>query len=234
MDALVDIFYYDFLLSKVIELYHHRASIDCIIPYLKIATVMSKKFRDDKIPMDTQVYLKEIYVKIIQYVTHYIGSKNESLDPKSSCKLIDCIRSAVVEMPDLSTDQEFLKLVVTAFAIFSKVQNQKIDIQKIKDSKENTEKSYLNGIGGNVNFTQNIQYVNFITESLKDFSFDLINQYTELINKFQSCNLIDYLKTIQLGNPVMKKFSIFIKDKIDNERDENITNRKSPGEKIKW
>lgn len=161
-------------------MYHSNDPINTIIPYLKIATVMSKKFRDDKVPMDRQAYLKEVYVKAIQVVKHCISGK----DNKSPAKLIDCIKGVISELPALASDSDFIKIRNVAFCIF---------IGKTNGVNMNDEER--------INFEEYMKYI-------KESGFESL-EFTEL-------NLLLHLKTIKLDNPVMKKFVMSIKTRIDD------------------
>ena len=251
MDALVDIFYYDFILSKIIEMYHENESIETIIPYLKLATVMSKKFRDDKITMDSQVYIKEIYVKIIQFIKHYVSVKNETKDHKSPNKLIECIQSAISELPELQEDANFLKLCSLAFAIYSKQEEKDTyllqSIQKENGVNKNTENMSQNKAAmeklQKINLAQEVAtcdstihsnlHLDFIMNIL-DSNSSLKAQCINQIANFSDIALVSCLQTIKFGNPVMRKFSMTIKNEIDQEKSSNITGRESPGEKVTW
>lgn len=63
---LVDLFYYDYILYKIIEMYKENVPFSEILVYLEIATVYSKKFKEEKIVMDEELTVKELYIKCYQ------------------------------------------------------------------------------------------------------------------------------------------------------------------------
>lgn len=206
MDTLVDIFYYDYILTKIIEMYHENVPLPTLVPYLKIATVMSKKFRDEKIPMDKQVYTKEVYVKVIQVIKYCISVSPR--DPKSQGKLIDCIKGVTHEFPELETDEEFVVVRNVAFVLYLHL-----------DAEEN----------GTANKNSYVEYINKTNEGLKK---EQREQFVRLNGDLRETELLEYLQTISLGSPAMRKFALSIKGDIDEK--EQITKRDSIGEKVNW
>lgn len=128
MDTLVDVFYYDYILSKIVKMYETDTPIDSLVSYLKIATVLSRKFRIEKIsPLDTQLYLKEAYVKILQVL------RMESNDSCSTIeKVFDCFTTLSMEYGPLEDEKAFIKMKMVLLSIYEKRQGS---------NKENNETS---------------------------------------------------------------------------------------------
>ncbi|KAI4290778.1 hypothetical protein PAPHI01_0052 [Pancytospora philotis] len=70
MDVLVDVFYFDFVLSKIIQVYSGAGAKDELAAYCKIANVLHAKIVDMDIALDAEVYAKSITIRLLQ-----LGSK---------------------------------------------------------------------------------------------------------------------------------------------------------------
>lgn len=66
MDRLVDVFYYDYILYKIIALYLEGAPSHRIVVYCKLANILNIEYTDIGIRLDPEVYLKTIFIKVLQ------------------------------------------------------------------------------------------------------------------------------------------------------------------------
>ena len=110
-DILVDVFYYDYILSKIISMYEENTPIENLVSYLKIATVLSRKFRIEKLSLlDKQLYLKEAYVKILQALRVDSNETSETLSVLE--KVIDCFSALSTEYSPLDDDLGFISMKI--------------------------------------------------------------------------------------------------------------------------
>lgn len=67
MKNFPDLLYYDYVLYKIVSMYIANEDQDAILPYLKLATVLHKLIKDEKISIDSEIYVKEILIKALQF-----------------------------------------------------------------------------------------------------------------------------------------------------------------------
>ncbi len=67
MNNITDIFYYDYLLYIIIQMYNEGRKSEEIAPYLQITSIFSVKFDRENIELDCEPYIKALYIKLIQY-----------------------------------------------------------------------------------------------------------------------------------------------------------------------
>lgn len=128
-DTLVDLFYYDFILFKIIEMYHKQTRTSLILPYLKIATVLSAKFRKLQITMDSELYSKEICIKVIQLIAQCKqGCANHQASIMNTIHLMDGV---IKDSPVLETDKVFLLIMRVLYTI-SMAKLEKNQVNKIE------------------------------------------------------------------------------------------------------
>lgn len=63
---LVDVFYYDYILYKIISLYLAKAPSDKIAVYCKLANIFNIECVDARMKLDPEVYFKIIFIKVVQ------------------------------------------------------------------------------------------------------------------------------------------------------------------------
>lgn len=212
MEILVDVFYYDHILSVIIELYQKEEELATIVPYLKIATALSRKFRNDKIILDKQLYIKEVYVRVLQIARQYF--LKIKADDKMLIKAFVFIRAVLDEIPVVSTDPNFQAIKVAALSIY-KLTKDKKDL--CDEKRTEMQKWDL--------------YVNSLQEDLpkgSDATLDALS--TECTYE----KMMEYLYKIKFENPVLKKFVDYVKNGIDKESKKITSGEILPGEKIKW
>lgn len=214
MEDLVDVFYYDYILSRIIELYEQAASISVLIPYLKIATVLSKKFRDDKISLDSQIYMKEAYVKIVQITKQHF--MKPGMDVSTVLKAFECFQVIMEEFPDVEQEKGFENIKAVAVFIYG-LTKKGLTLNECAEYQKYDE------------------YINKITASLKEESRNMIKTLNEECSYEK---VMEFLNEIKFQNPVLKRFAEFVKDDVDREQsiigEKKITTGNSPGEKVKW
>lgn len=64
IECLVDVFYYDFLLHKVLRLYANDAPNRALRPYIRMIAVLSKKFTREETRLDFQAVFKEVILRL--------------------------------------------------------------------------------------------------------------------------------------------------------------------------
>lgn len=189
MDTLIDVFYYDYILSKIIKMYEENAPIEMLVSYLKAATILSRKFRIEKItPLDTQLCLKEAYVKILQLLR--MGStENCSIIEK----VFDCFTTLKTEYSLIENESAFVFMKVALLCIYEK---------RHGSSKENNETCELKA-----------------QKLMSELGGEHLMKINELTIDYSPEKVIKYIKSVlKFDNPVMTRFAGFIKKEIDNDR----------------
>lgn len=208
MENLVDVFYYDYVLTKIIELYQRNSLPNCIIPYLRVATPLSKKFRDEKVKMDREIYLKEIYIKVVQILKMFDANfiSNPNNDEKGAIRrTLECIDLILKDSPALEDDGDFNTIRRVGYSLF---------LKKGKDASLQSEK---------------------FVEKIEQFKASELEKINVMALSFTYNNFMDCLYSISFKNPVMKKFVKYIKDGIDSQQSKkSIVNRQDPGDKMEW
>lgn len=210
MENLVDVFYYDYILTRIIELYHGDSPSSIIIPHLKVATPLSKKFREEKIKMDREIYLKEIYIKVLQILKLYDRDFNlkPDTDEKSAIRrTLDCMELILKETPSMGNDADFIMIRNVGYSLY------------VKKGQNGSD--------------QNIERFDLRMKQIEKTEYAKIN---EMAASFKWIEFVNLLSSVSFRNPVMKKFVSFIKDGIDGRQQEKkgIVTCNEPGDKIDW
>lgn len=210
MDILVDVYYYDYILKKIIEMYKSETSNASISHYLRIATEFSRRFRKERLMMDKEIYLKELYLKVIQTIKAV--EKKNTAEPKLDSSediftAISCLNLSVNGFPSLAEDKDYQLLNAVVLALYKQRPVEEFTVKSMAVDES------IAGLG--------VEEKQMLEELLRDFSYE---------------KMIERMGVIQFGNPVMKKFVGFVQDSIDKENKEkkNIVGSSSPGAKVSW
>lgn len=209
-------------------MYHEDKEMTQVIPYLKLATTFSKKFRDDKISMDRQVYLKEAYVKVMQVIKHCLHTANgihSSKDNRAIYKLIDCVQGVACELPALNNDQDFIIIRTVAFSIFVNNSNKENNTENSKKNSDTNSKD---------NEATEAEYLKYIEQTNENVSPVIREMYNTLVRESNESVLVSNMKKIKFENPALRRLGLDIKNNIDEGEKSRIVSRGSPGKKVKW
>lgn len=191
---LVNVFYYDYVISEAIDVYISGKQPILATTYLQVATILSKELRSSHIKLDDQLYMKEAFLKLLQMLRFY---KTKFSVDKSGCNLsiitkgFGTIRSIIQENPSIEKDSRFLTFEMIAVAIY-----QQLSKDGRKNDLENCE---------DANFIGNLAQTEGVQRAL-----------TELIESFSVEAAMKLLEPIHFEHPVMEKFIDFVKSGIDN------------------
>lgn len=205
-DDLVDIFYYDFVLSKIIEIYKSNQAPSVVVPYLRIATPLSKKFREQKKELDKEVYLKEGFIKVYQLLISLNHNKSILLENNIIGKSLECLDLILRDCPSLEAEKDYKTIRCVGYSVYLMKKNAK--------GNEESDK---------------------IEKKLKSLSTEETKLIHERVNSFDCNDCIELLSTIKFRHSRLKTFVSSIKKEIDeNQFKKNITSNNSPGDKINW
>lgn len=189
-ENIVDVFYYDYILTKAIEVYKSGISPSKAVTHLQIATILCKRIRAENIQLDQQLYLKEAYLKVLQmlkfYEDKFITNKYEN-DITVFLKGLECLKTIFNEFSEIKENLSFKKLCIVSLAIYNKI--------IAEGGKESIEKTKV--------------WV-FIKELQEKLNENDSGELKTLTDNFSQAAVSEYLKTIYFENPVMKKFTEFV------------------------
>lgn len=66
MDKLVDIFYYDYILCRIIDMYSKHTSSRELGLYCKLANTLHMEYADTEVELDSEIYAKTVLIKLLQ------------------------------------------------------------------------------------------------------------------------------------------------------------------------
>jgi hypothetical protein len=195
-DLIVDVFYYDFILTTCIDAYKKGTSINDASTHLQIATHLCRRIRNKNVLLDEQLYVKELYLKVLQmmkfYEDKFINKKCDDLS--MFLKGFECLRVITNEFPEIKENQQFQKLGTVCVAIYKTAG---------MDKKEASTED------GKMFSCMNIMYNEKMSKNPKELE--------ELIKGFSMAKVGEYLKDLHFDNPVMKKFADYIKEGLDQK-----------------
>lgn len=114
MDSLVDLFYYDHILSRILLHYAEGGGGEGVVTYLRLATTLNSKFRNAQMKFDKELYLKEMCVKAIQFTRRSGGGTREAAK-----RLMQDLMLILCECPQSKADPQFEKIKGIVFACFA-------------------------------------------------------------------------------------------------------------------
>lgn len=212
-EFLVDAFYYDYIISRAIEIYQSGSSASMAATYLQIATVLCKRLRSENLPLDRQLYLKEAYLKALQmlrfYEDKFLQNKHGG-DLAIFLKGFECLKTIVNEYPKIKDDPDFQAISTVSLVIYSKI--------SLQGGKECLESERI------------WPFVRMLEEQSKTRQED----FDALFNDFSDAAIFEYLRRIHFKNPVMKKFADFVKKEIDEDKESKVALVSTPGDNVKW
>ncbi|KAM0672296.1 hypothetical protein CWI42_010440 [Ordospora colligata] len=214
MKELVDVLYYDHILSKLANLYTLDSRSDEIVQYQKIAQKILIKLRADKIVFDAEVGLKFVYVKM--YDLHFSFSKcagrlHVSCCPNHYLKFVktsyDYLMKISLEYKCLTEHTGFNKLiyVIAMAALMNSVTYEQFIMISKADHNAATIGSCLEKHGIKI-----IRKEDFEEKKVKAFrtmGIEMKNETEHLNKSFQL--IMDELKKIYLsfGFPLLQFFT---------------------------
>ncbi|KAH9412148.1 hypothetical protein HK407_01g00400 [Ordospora pajunii] len=214
MKELVDVLYYDYVLSKLANLYTLDSRNEEILQYQKIAQKLLIKLRADKIVFDAEVGLKFVYVKM--YDLHFSFAKCAGRLHVSCCTnhylkflktAYDYLMKISFEYRCLSEHTGFNKLVyvIAIAALMNSATHEQFIMINEAEENADTIGSYLEKHGIRI-----ISNEEFKEEKAKAFKTTdiVINNESEGLNKsFQL--IMDELKKIYMsfGFPLLQFFA---------------------------
>jgi len=188
---LVDVFYYDYILSEAIRLYLHENYQNTTSGYLRIATILCKELRQGQTKLDGQLYLKEAYLKVLQMLRFY---SCKFIPNKATCCLsviingLESIRAIVLEHPEIQWCSDFQTLLVVVLALHTEIGGC--------GRKEELERYPVN------------EFVVMCREKRLPSPLELEIRFTDK-------TALKVLETIHFEQPVMGKFVDYVKKGID-------------------
>ncbi|ELA41743.1 uncharacterized protein VICG_01247 [Vittaforma corneae ATCC 50505] len=212
-EFLVDVFYYDYILSKAIEIYQSGSSPSIAATCLQIATVLCKRIRSEGLPLDKQLYLKEMYLKVLQMLRFYEDKflqNRHGDDMAVFLKGFECFKTIINEYPKIKEDPDFQALSTVSLVIYKKISTQ--------GGKECLEKEKI---------------WSFVKMLIEEQSQARNADFDVLFNSFSEATVFDYLRRIHFKNPIMKKFTDYIKKGIDEDREWVVTQASSSGDNVR-
>ncbi|KAI5168347.1 hypothetical protein PAEPH01_0060 [Pancytospora epiphaga] len=66
MERLVDIFYYDYILCKIIDMYNKDKPAPELSFYCKIANTLQMEYANADVKLDSEIYVKTVLIKLLQ------------------------------------------------------------------------------------------------------------------------------------------------------------------------
>lgn len=196
-EFLVDVFYYDYILTKAIDVYKSGSSPNKAVAHLHIATILCKRIRAENLHLDRQLYLKEAYLKVLQMVKFYEDkflTNKHGDDMTVFLKGFECLKTIINEYPEIKNDYEFKKLNTVCLVIYSKMSED--------GGKENLEKGKI------------WPFIKMLHEEEMEKRRE---EFERLLSGFSVSKVFEYLKEIHFENPVMKRFAEYVTKSIDKD-----------------
>lgn len=102
-NILVDMLYYDHLLSRIVSMHREDAPLEDIMPYAALATQLNGVLRARSVKFDSELYVKEILVKTLLVIP---SNERESKLPN----LIDSVNIVKSEYEEILSDSRFIRI----------------------------------------------------------------------------------------------------------------------------
>jgi len=210
---LVDYFYYDYILSKLIHLYCSGGDESQFRPYLQIVTLYSRIIHTIERQMDYEMCFKEIYLLVIQ-----MFHRNEHKNAESIIRLAGSARTILrhCETPEIEDPEKTILCVIGICYL------RAMSVASIASTTNENSVNSADG-DGKPTHDKDIEYIMSlvnISEPLQDITIIRLCEISKItidreIGFFE--NLKRHLLKIKFKKTPLLKFCDFVAGQIDKE-----------------